>query len=438
MGRCRGWISCLLLMAAVPAVGQEERAIDHFAGVGGRAMAMGGAYVGVADDFTALFWNPAGLAQIRHREVHTTFLRNGHDTDAVLAGVSATGDLDNTRFGSLGVVVPYPVYQGGLVFAAGLVRTKDFDWTLRQRGMEGGLAADHTFRHEGQLTLTALAAAVDVSPAVSLGFTLGLTSGEDDAVNEFSWTDTEDLFDEKRFVARDTFHDDYGHSIYACLGGMVRAPRERPRFRLGATLATGRTQRIAYVFRGVASEYGYDRVEYDDGTLQEHPQQTVRDSYRLSLPFELGLGGSAVPVDGLLLAASVHLAEWEQSRYKGAEDDVLRAASDFERQYRNTARYHLGVEWQVPVVALDLRAGYYRDPLPFVGPRDPKRSVDEDNPKIVVEQDRRFYTLGAGLLVDEVVQVDLTWNRGRYEQIEGALSETGTVDRVFAGVSYRF
>ena len=31
-------------------------------GFGARATAMGGAYVGLADDFTAVFWNPAGLA----------------------------------------------------------------------------------------------------------------------------------------------------------------------------------------------------------------------------------------------------------------------------------------------------------------------------------------------------------------------------------------
>src|SRR5437773_12369931 len=33
-------------------------------GVGARAAAMGGAFVGVADDATALFWNAAGIARI--------------------------------------------------------------------------------------------------------------------------------------------------------------------------------------------------------------------------------------------------------------------------------------------------------------------------------------------------------------------------------------
>jgi long-chain fatty acid transport protein len=34
-------------------------------GFGARACAMGGAFVGLADDFTAVFWNPAGLAQLK-------------------------------------------------------------------------------------------------------------------------------------------------------------------------------------------------------------------------------------------------------------------------------------------------------------------------------------------------------------------------------------
>lgn len=34
-------------------------------GLGGRAVAMGGAFVGLADDFTAVYWNPAGLAKIK-------------------------------------------------------------------------------------------------------------------------------------------------------------------------------------------------------------------------------------------------------------------------------------------------------------------------------------------------------------------------------------
>jgi long-chain fatty acid transport protein len=38
-------------------------------GIGPRAVAMGGAFVGLADDFSAVFWNPAGLAHIKQKYI---------------------------------------------------------------------------------------------------------------------------------------------------------------------------------------------------------------------------------------------------------------------------------------------------------------------------------------------------------------------------------
>ena len=424
------------------AVAQEERAIDNFAGVGVRAMGMGGAFVGVADDFTAMYWNPAGLAQMQQREIQVSLLRNSRANDSIFNGTPGRSELTNTRFGSLGFVYPYPVYRGSLVLAAGLTRIKDFDWNLNQRGAAEGLAADHTFQHEGEMALAGVSAAIDVSPAVSLGATLGLVSGEDEAVNEFDWADLQDEFQERRFLARDSFTDEYKWTPYAVLGAMLRTPRDEPRYRLGATFATGGTHEIRYVFRGSSSDEGYNSVEYDDGTVEEFPAEEWSNTYELALPFEFGVGASAEAMPGLTLAGSLHLAEWSQSEYKGADDYGLRADTSFETQYRDVLRYHLGVEYQVPVVALDLRAGYFVDPIPFIGPRDP----GSDDPPIRIEEDRRFITLGAGILIDEAMQIDLAWVRGAFKQVEeysgelsdNVLSEDYAINRLVVGVGYNF
>lgn len=42
-------------------------------GVGARATAMGGAFTALADDSTSLYWNPAGLAQIKEGELSATY-----------------------------------------------------------------------------------------------------------------------------------------------------------------------------------------------------------------------------------------------------------------------------------------------------------------------------------------------------------------------------
>jgi hypothetical protein len=52
----------ILLCASFPLLVVFEASGQDFAAVGTRAAGMGGAFVGVADDATAIYWNPAGLA----------------------------------------------------------------------------------------------------------------------------------------------------------------------------------------------------------------------------------------------------------------------------------------------------------------------------------------------------------------------------------------
>ena len=42
-------------------------------GVGARPLSMGGSFTAIADDSTATYWNPAGLAQLTHAEM--TFMQ---------------------------------------------------------------------------------------------------------------------------------------------------------------------------------------------------------------------------------------------------------------------------------------------------------------------------------------------------------------------------
>ena len=60
----------LALLMVVSAVALADGAFSAFkSGVGARALAMGGAFVAVADDTTAVYWNPAGLAQLNDTRI---------------------------------------------------------------------------------------------------------------------------------------------------------------------------------------------------------------------------------------------------------------------------------------------------------------------------------------------------------------------------------
>lgn len=68
-------------------------------GVGAKAVAMGGAFTALANDPTALYWNPAGLAQIQNIEISTTYntrfqeIRQGYLSLALplLTGIAGLG-----------------------------------------------------------------------------------------------------------------------------------------------------------------------------------------------------------------------------------------------------------------------------------------------------------------------------------------------------------
>ncbi len=76
---------CLSLVAAVPAAAVAQQTFEV---VGSRALGMGGAFVAVADDPSAVFWNPAGLAsgQPAGATIEWVRFRNGDRNGAPVAG----------------------------------------------------------------------------------------------------------------------------------------------------------------------------------------------------------------------------------------------------------------------------------------------------------------------------------------------------------------
>lgn len=79
-------LALLLVLALSAAAARPARAIDSSAGTSGaqflkigqgssRAMALGGAYVALAEGSDAMTWNPAGLAATQQREVAFSYLR---------------------------------------------------------------------------------------------------------------------------------------------------------------------------------------------------------------------------------------------------------------------------------------------------------------------------------------------------------------------------
>ena len=82
--RAIGYALLGLLAAAVPARGQGSEDVNagqfDFSLPGARSLAMGGAFIALADDATSAYSNPAGLIQLGRPEVSLEY--RGWDFDA--------------------------------------------------------------------------------------------------------------------------------------------------------------------------------------------------------------------------------------------------------------------------------------------------------------------------------------------------------------------
>ena len=77
------------------------RIFNNQSGFGTRALGMGGAFVSIANDYSAVFWNPAGLVQIRRKEFWTGLSHHNLDTDVTLNKDLTANSRNATKFNSL-------------------------------------------------------------------------------------------------------------------------------------------------------------------------------------------------------------------------------------------------------------------------------------------------------------------------------------------------
>jgi len=84
-------------------------------GIGARSAAMGNTSVGIADDFSSLFTNPAGLTSLRSFEFSVGLSNAGYTNDATFFGTKTNATDRITNLNNFGLVYPVPTKRGSLV-----------------------------------------------------------------------------------------------------------------------------------------------------------------------------------------------------------------------------------------------------------------------------------------------------------------------------------
>ena len=340
--------------------------------VGARAFGMGGAYVGLADDASAIYWNPAGLAGqqngfnlfVTDIIPSATYQYDAYGIDAatvsnhyISPNFFANYNLGRVTLG-LGAYVP-----------AGLGAEWDGDDLLAFGGpaffdppnnsMPNPYAGiSYEWMSKIGVFNISPAVAFQVNEAVALGAALNVYYGMVDikrAMDVVDVTQPVPVSGEDGMVDNQYDESSTGLGYGVTLSGLWQATEC---LSVGASFRTKTT----VAFEGTASNtafaaYGAEETDFE------------RD---LAWPMWIGAGVAAKPLDNLTVTFDVQYSQWSETEEE-IETDYLDPIWDaqIDQQGQNimvldwedAMQIRLGAEY-LATEALALRLGYYNDPAP--------------------------------------------------------------------------
>jgi long-subunit fatty acid transport protein len=468
-------IALFSVVAVSPAPAQFPEDALRFAtpgfGVGARSLGLGNAYTGVANDYSALYWNPAGLAQMDYGEFSFGLSHFNHKNTGTLYGASGSSSNNATNLNALGLTFPVEVRRGSLVFGFGFQRQANFTTGLSFEGFNpvssiiqayapngGFYPADMTLPEYllladidtttgrfispitdsltqagevlegGGINHWSFGGAIDVAKNVSVGVTLSYATGTYKYDRTYTETDTRHVWevnpDDLDQLTIDEFVESDIAGFGAKLGLMYRVPE---RFRFGLTVKMPVTYQIKEDFGTTAT------AVFDDGFTapSDGPYETAgSDEYDVITPWVFSAGASVILGGELMLSGDVEYTDWTQLEFSSAPSALIALNKDIKKLFRPTADLRGGAEYLIAPIGVRVRGGFMYSPSPFDG--DPSSF------------DRKTVTGGLGLQLSESTMLDLAYAHGWWKSFRVNYDGPSRVDEdvksntVLATFSYRF
>jgi hypothetical protein len=459
--------AALVVLLTGQAIGQyPEDAIrlgQAGSGVGTRALGMGNAYTGVASDYSAMYWNPAGLTQLQFSEFSFGLSHLSVKDVSTFFRQEESYSSNGTNLNTLGLVYKVPTTRGSMAIAFGYHRQTSFTGGMSFEGYNpnssiityyNDLGDDIPYKlwladtvggafwspitgrvtqlakvlESGGLNNWSVAGAVDVAKDLSVGVTLTYSGGTYRYDRSYTEEDTKHVYevypyDFSKLTLDEYIEGDISSSLGAKFGLMYRIP---DRFRLGVSVKTPTTYTVkeTYDVQGRSSfdsSFFYnDEQSIDIGSNVE---------YDVVTPWEYSIGAS-VMLSNLTVSGDLDFIDWSELKFANANSDIMSWNRDMKTMFRSILNYRAGLEYELPGPGIRLRGGFMHYQSPYQG--DPANF------------DKNYITGGLGFLLGPSTMLDLGYAHGwwnTYRVNYDATSRTDekiTTDTFMGTLSYRF
>jgi len=407
-------------------------------GVGSKAVGMGGAFRGLADDWSAVYWNPAGLAQLESSEVNITVIATsprGEYTPNIKLGEGSSlyeiGFKNGTRWFHKDEINVFPNAGGflklpgvkGVTAGVGVSLNHDlnFRWDLFDPPVGYGNTVEYPeIDHSSKLRV------IDFHPSLAkevvenrLYFGAGFSAlycetnlrkteitpnlQLDPATGDTIWLPRplDHLYTDLTFEA-----DGWGYGFNA---GLLF--RLNPKFQIGVSYRSASTVNLkgdTKLDLYLPENSGMEQFFLDKGTAED---TTIANLFKggllstkpdaeldLKLPADVGIGIAYIPNDKLTLTADVSFTQWDQLELLELELEGMGPVGDSAENitivtnWENTVRFSAGLQY-VFNETVTLRGGYYHDPSPV-----PDETLSPLFPDV---GDKSSFNLGASLFLGD-------------------------------------
>lgn len=437
----------MLAVAAFNAAAQtiSINSSPNIVGSGARALGMGGAFIGVADDATAASWNPGGLTQLERPELSLVYSWKWYDEEfAHTRYIDPEGqfsvDFDDINYFSYAHPLGWTLGGRNLVFSINYQKQYDFERSLDLKvqrfayptsrfGTASYQMLDIDYMQEGGLASLTPAFAMEITNEFSIGIAVNIWNSS--LLSDNEWDEHQEtrirtgLFGappiSQAKVVSDKRYRNFKGTNYTI--GALYKPNDR--WSIGAVYHSPLVAELDY------EEFESLLYEINNGVALPYTiPERYTTRYRMEFPSAYGLGVAyRFPNDKLTLTLDVTRREWDEFvridkrgfwfmagpiGLRGARRvSPITGASKSQSPHDATYTVRLGAEYVFVDHAKpkqeylpSVRAGIFYDPEPASGSHDGmfgfvKGDGDPD--------DYYGFTFGLGCLVKNRVNIDAAY-----------------------------
>jgi hypothetical protein len=369
-----------------------------------RAASLSVAFHGISDDFSAVAYNPAGLALINRSELNVGlgFLRN--NTETLYLDRETIFGSNDAYVSHAGMVVPFSTSNGNAAIAVGYFLESNFDNNIDYSGFNqqstminhyakfgpngdnktdnmayflwltdedlntpitDSLRQESFISETGGLHNVSGSIAFSLSEFVSIGGTLSGKWGNFRYDREYSETDIYDKYNE--------FHDDYSNidfhiltvnevieqTISGLSGSIGVMGRVEDFLRFGVTVKFPTYYEIDERFSQEAN------ATFDNGETVDPPYYREGEtSYKVHTPF-IYAGGVSIHAAGITFSVGGEYTDVTQMEFSDAPDEVMDLNRVIVQNLIGQATWGFGIEYDIPLFPGVVRGSYSSTTSPY-------------------------------------------------------------------------